>query len=268
MRPSNTRIDILSNENHSIQPKESAAKPTLCQIFLDRIYTEIDLFRKRSIIRIKMELKTFYLKDCNLSLIATGITATSLNEFRDMLYLVPDSSIYYHFWGNRLRLNFAHPEYHNDFSRWAHFDLHDEVLTERLAIVDPTDFLDTDSLRKKVIEVVEERIDEIEYTSWSRWGPRFHFLRSITIVYDMGLHAQVPSDLKSLVVKMPPTSIFYHFIDARRRTPKQTDDFSYWLTYFDGQFDPVIEKIKLIDPYFLSLSEIKQKLTQVFTECL
>jgi|SRR5579872_5637018 len=211
-----------------------------------------------------MASNLFCLKDCNLSLIATGIVAESLNEMRDQLYNIPDSSIYYHFWGGRLRISFVHPEYHNDFSAWAHFGLHDDILTERLAIIDPTEYAGIEPLRQKVIDVIEERMDEIETVTWSRKEHVFHFLRSILIVYDMELKTNIPSDLKVLIPKMTPTSIFYHFIDARRRTPEKLDDFSQWLSGFGTQFAELIEKIKGIDPYFLSLSEIRQKLTELF----
>ncbi len=210
----------------------------------------------------------FEVKDCNLSLIATGEIAESLLELKDLLYRIPAISLYYHFWGGRLRISFVHPEYHNDFARWAHLGLHDEILTERLTIIDPTEYPDYEELRKKVIDVVEERLDEVEYMLWSRKEYKFHFLRSIIIVYDMGITLSVPSDLKGVVPKMPFTSIFYHFIDARRRTPDGSDDFSIWLSGFGESFKDLVQKIKLIDPYFLSLSEIRQKLVELFNEHL
>ncbi len=211
---------------------------------------------------------SFEVKDCNLSLIATGEIAESLLELKDLLYRVPAISLYYHFWGGRLRISFVHPEYHNDFARWAHLGLHDEILSERLTIIDPTEYPDYEELRKKVIDVVEERLEEVEYMLWSRKEYKFHFLRSIIIVYDMGITLSVPSDLKGVVPKMPFTSIFYHFIDARRRTPDGSDDFSIWLAGFGESFKDLVQKIKLIDPYFLSLSEIRQKLVELFNEHL
>ena len=210
----------------------------------------------------------FCAKDCNLSIIATGRVASSLVELRDLLYQVPIGSLYYHFWGGSLRISFVHPEYHNDFCSWAHFGLHDDVLTERLSIIDPTEFEDLEALRKKVIDVIEDRLDEIEYYSWSREEHRFHFLRSITIVYDLNLKTTAPPDLKNFILKMPFTSIFYHFIDARRRTPNQSDDFSAWLSGFGTQFDELIKEIKKIDPFFLSLSEIRDRLTELFNQYL
>ena len=209
----------------------------------------------------------FHVKDCSLALIATGEAAASLVELRDQLYRIPTSSLYYHFWGGRLRLSFAHPEYHNDFSYWAHFSLHDEILTERLSIIDPTEYADLEELRKRVIDIIEERLEEIEYVVWTREN-KFHFLRSIIVVYDVGQKTMAPSELKGIIPKIPLTSIFYHFIDARRRTQEGSDDFSLWLSSFDRQFSELISKIKLIDPYFLSLSEIRQKLVELFNQYL
>ncbi len=210
----------------------------------------------------------FDVKDCNLSLRTTGAIAESLIEFKDLLCQIPASSLHYHFWGRRLRLSFVHPEYHNDFAEWAHFGLRDEILAERLTIIDPTEYSDIEELRKQVIDIVEERLEEVEYILWRRKEYKFHFLQSIIIVYNLGITTQTPSDLKSIVPKLSNTSIFYHFIDARRRTPNGIDDFSSWLLSFGDEFVELVKKIKLIDPYFLLLSEIKQKLVSLFNEHL
>ncbi|HLB52600.1 MAG TPA: DUF5752 family protein [Chlamydiales bacterium] len=210
----------------------------------------------------------FQLKDCNLALMATGISAESLQELRDRLYEVPIGSLYYHFWGGRLRVSFVHPEYHNDFAFWAHTALHDEILTERFSIIDPTEYGDLEDLRRRVIDVIEERLDESEFVAWSRKEQKFHFLRSITIVYDLELKTTTPIDLKQWVEKMTPTTIFYHFIDARRRTKEHFDDFSLWLSEFGDQYKELIGKIRKIDPYFLTLSEIRSKLNKLFEEHL
>lgn len=210
----------------------------------------------------------FEAKDCSLSLIATGEVAESLLQLKDLLYRVPANSLYYHFWGGRLRVSFVHPEYHNDFALWSHFGLHDEILTERLAIIDPTEYRDYEELRKKIIDVLEERLDELKYMLWSRDEYKFHFLRSAIIVYDIGIKVLQPPEFKNIISKLPLTSIFYHFIDARRRTLNGSDDFSFWLSGFNNQFIDLIQKIKQIDSYFLSLSEIKQKLTELFNEHL
>ncbi len=213
-----------------------------------------------------MAIEPFHVKDCNLALIATGEVAESLIELRDLLYRIPSSSLYYHFWGARLRTSFI--QYHNDFARWAHFGLNDDILTERLSIIDPTEYPDLEDLRIVVVDILEDRLEEVQLITWSRNESKFHFLRSIIIVYDSGYSISVPSDLKEIIPKFTPSSIFYHFIDAKRRTSDKSDDFSLWLSSFDQKFTELIKKIKLIDSYFLSLTEIKQQLADLFNQYL
>ena len=211
-----------------------------------------------------MSPNPFQVKDCNLSLIATGMVAESLIELRDLLKKVPSSSLYHHFWGRQLHTSFVHPEYHNDFAKWADVVLHDHVLKERLAMVDPTDYPDLEELRLRVIDIIEERLDEVQFFLWTSHDKEFHFLRSIIIIFDMGISVNRPSDFKKIIPRLPPTSIFYHFIDARRRTEKGSDDFTVWLSSFGDQYTEIIKKIQCIDPYFLSLTDIRQKLTELF----
>src|SRR5579885_2187450 len=204
-----------------------------------------------------------YAKDCTLAVMATGEAAESLIAMRDILHTVSLNSIYHHFWGGRIGYHHVHPEYLNDFAYWAHQHLHDEVLSERLSIIDPTDYRNLEDLRKVIIDIIEDRIEDLEFILWSRGVNPFHFAKSKTIVFDLGITASHPSELTEIIPKLPASSIFFHFIDARIRTENGLDDFSVWLTQFKGEFQTTIDKIRLIDPYFLSLSNIRQKLGEV-----
>lgn len=207
----------------------------------------------------------FFVKDCALAVLSTGESAASLNEFRDVLSKIAPSSLYFHFWGRHFRPSFDHPELHNDFARWSYLCLHDHILSERLGIVDPTDYQVIEELRSSVLEIVDQRLDEIDHLYWSTKQNRFHFLRAVTLVYGTNIVLNQPQELKSILPKMSKSSIFYHFLDARRRTPNQTDDFTFWLQE-KGIEGEIIDKIAHIDPYFLSLATQKQKLLEIFNE--
>jgi len=213
-------------------------------------------------------VQPFRIKDCNLSLMATGEIAESLSELRDVLQRIPSSSLYYHFWGSQLRVSFAHPEYHNDFARWAHTTLHDDILAEQLAIIDPTEFPEMEDLRRKLLDVIEDRIEQIDYPSWSGKEMKFHFLRSIIIVFNTNIEVAIPPDLKKVVPVLSSGSIFYHFIDARRRTSDRSDDFSLWLAGYDDQYKQLIKDIQGIDTYFLSLPEIRKAISERLNQYL
>jgi hypothetical protein len=206
----------------------------------------------------------FAVQDCALSAIATGKRAQNLRELRDNLVTIQPDSIYYHFWGGLLRPRFDDPEYHNDFAIWSRYALRDAVLAERLGIIDPTELLDLEALRQQVVEVVEERLDELEWVPWSKPDRQFHFVRSQIVVFDTHRRIEQPEELAEAIPLMSLGSIFLHFIDARRRTPGRIDDFSAWLDgCFHGHGD-LCQGLAKVDPFFSSLTELRKRLTEVF----
>ena len=157
---------------------------------------------------------------------------------------------------------FVHPQDHNDFASWVYHRLHDHVLAERLSIIDPMEFDGLEALRQELIETIEKRLDEYESIFWTKKEDRFHFISSIIIVFESSLSIAQPQDMPKIIPMLPPSSIFYHFIDARARTPEKTDDFSVWLKIFGSQYENLIEAIRAIDPYFLSLTQLRDELIE------
>jgi hypothetical protein len=204
-------------------------------------------------------------KDCALVTIATGIRAQNLRELRDKLETVHPSSIYYHFWGHRLAPSFDQPEFNNDFAAWARHGLHDYVLAERLAVVDPTDFATLEALRQELIEVIEERLYESTLVPWAKADQQFYFKRSKIVVFDTKQQIADPTLLPQMLPALSLSSIFYHFIDARRRAPEGIDDFSAWLDAYGEEYAVLRNEIASIDLYFSTMSEIREKLVQVCT---
>lgn len=207
----------------------------------------------------------FSVMSCALSIIATGERASSLIELRDKLMTTHVGCIYYHFWGAHLHSQFIYPEYHNDFAGWAHSSLHDDTLAERLSVIDPTEYNNLESLRLDLIEVVEYRLEEREIVPWTSREDQFHFIRSKIILFKTPHSILQPEELANIIPILSTSSIFYHFIDARRRTPEQLDDFSTWLSGFGNEYAELIHKIKGIDPYYLSLVELRQELSRIMT---
>lgn len=219
-----------------------------------------------------MENTKFYVKDCALATIATGIKAQNLSEFRDKLAVIHQGSIYYHFWRSLLHSTFEYRNYYNDFSYWAHYHLHDDFLAERLELVNPAEFASIEELRRGLLDIVDDRLDEQEMIPWARRGESFTFIRSKIVVFNTPYTLNVPHDMVNLISKLSRSSIFYHFIDARRRTPDSSDDFSNWLKSFGNEYENLITAFHQIDPYFIPLSDLQQKLlhsvTNFFLESL
>lgn len=211
-----------------------------------------------------MPQEPFQLKDCALIAIATGRRAQTLKELRDHVQLIPRSSIYHHFWGARLETRFEQPEYNNDFAAWVRHDLHDRALAERLSAVDPTDFPDLETVRQEIVDLIDERLDEtVPYL----WAPRpFEFMRSQLVVFTTPRECETAEELADVIPHISSGSVFYHFIDARRRREDGLDDFRGWLAGFGRRYATLWETLANVDPYFSTLSELRLELGRVFRE--
>ena len=207
--------------------------------------------------------RAFAVRDCALISIATGRKCHALGSFREHLRAVEVESVYHHFWGGLLLPRFEAREYYNDFADWARHGLHDTVLAERLAVIDPSEYADLEELRRELVDVVEERIDESERLSYVRSTHPFEFLRSQIVVFDTPRRLRTPEELLDVLAQLSPSSVFYHFIDARRRSPERCDDFSLWLEPFGPRVERLRRALGRIDPYFGTLPELRDRLARV-----
>lgn len=208
----------------------------------------------------------FLVKDCALATLATGIKARSLLQLRDKLVAIPISSIYLHFWGGRLRTTFEHRVYHNDFSFFAHHSLQDDILAERLELLNPHEFPNMEDLRLAILEILDDRIDESESFSITTEEREFYFMSSKIIIFNTQYQFLDPKELVVILPKLTRSSIFYHFIDSARRLVSHGDDFSTWLAEFGEEHLSLITSLKKIDPYFISLTDLHHKIINVVTE--
>jgi hypothetical protein len=210
------------------------------------------------------KVSPFVMKDCALIAIATNKRATTLKEFRDQIETLGHDSLYHHFWANLLLPRFEEREYLNDFAGWVRHSLHDAKLAEQMAVLDPTTFNDLEELRYHLLEYIDDRLDQNEYLQWAHASQRFDFIRSEIVVFDTHKQVATARELAELMPRMSVSSIFYHFIDARRRNEDRADDFRRWLAFFGETYLPLIALLSGIDPYFSSLVELRRQLADTF----
>ncbi|WP_018864378.1 DUF5752 family protein [Thioalkalivibrio sp. ARh3] len=206
----------------------------------------------------------FRFRDCALIPIASGRRASSLKELRDHLVQSGRDTLYYHFWGALLQPRFEEREYHNDFAAWVHHAVRDDVLAEQLAMVDPDEYDDVEELRLVILEYIDQRLEDTPFLEWIPATQVFEFIHAQIVVFDAGFEAGDYRDLAGHIPRMPLSSVFYHFVDARRRTPDRTDDFSAWLAGFDREHQELVDALADIDPYFNTLSELRDQLGALF----
>jgi len=87
-------------------------------------------------------------------------------------------------------------------------------------------------------------------------GDEFFFMEATTVVFDTGMRISIPVNSRAPSGAMTGGSVYFHFLEARRRPPFGKDDFTVWLLENDdGEKNrPYIEALARIDFYFTPLS--------------
>ena len=203
----------------------------------------------------------FNIKDCTLITRMAGVdSAFNLRELRERLLICPVECLFHHFSETVIRPTFDDYHFRNDFAIWAGRHLRDKVLAERLGILKPYSFKNFEELRNETIDILDERLSESHRNPWVPNGDDFRFMRAVTVVFETNMNLESPADLARLVPEMSLSSIYYHFVEARRRTENRLDDFSVWLDSFGDETKGIRDLLVEIDFYFMTLAEVKSAL--------
>jgi hypothetical protein len=210
-------------------------------------------------------MQEFAVKDCALLVRMSGLPpAMNLRELRERVAVADGNVLYHHFFETPLRHTFDDPFYRNDFAVWASLRLRDPALAERLGIIDPYAFESIEALRAATLEIVDDRLSETAVVPWAGPGEEFFFAEAITVVFDTGKKIRHPRELPEAIQRMTGGSIYFHFLEARRREPLGLDDFSAWFSESAEEFAAYRAALQAIDFYFSSLAEIRESLAQAF----
>jgi hypothetical protein len=202
----------------------------------------------------------FRFRDCSLTIVSLGRVARNLRELRAELAAVPVGSLQHHFYDAFLRPSFDDREYRNDFAAWSRRMLRDAPLAERLSVVDPLDCDDFEDVRDRLIEVVEERLAEDPRHADVPEGMEFRFLRSQLVYFDTGVRATTIRELFEMLPKTTTGSVFYHFVEARFRSPHKRDDYSAWLLGFGDEGRALADRLARVDFQLWSLPETRARI--------
>lgn len=206
-------------------------------------------------------MREFEIKDCALLVRMSGLPpAINLRELRERVAIAGESVLYHHYCETLLRHSFDDPFYRNDFAVWASLRLRDQTLAERLGIIDPYAFESIEALRAVTLDIIDDRLSEVTTVPWAAAGQEFFFIEALTVVFDTGERIAHPRELASAVRRMTGGSLYYHFLEARRREPRRVDDFTAWLGEEGQEFDGYRGALGSIDFYFRNLPQLRDSL--------
>jgi hypothetical protein len=210
-------------------------------------------------------IEPFAVFDCTLARMPIGRSCSNMRELLESIRTVPDMVIEHHMTRCALEDHFDLYEFPNDLARWCWDMLADHVLAEKLGLVDPFSHPSIDSLRAELVNLVEERVWELDRMPTCQPGLELHFVGSRLVAYDTGERLPTPASLFETLPRLSLRSFFYHVHNARRRTGGRTDDFSNWLEAY-GADPALVARLRGIDVYFLNLNQLRDQMVEAFQE--
>lgn len=192
----------------------------------------------------------------------TGRRARNLPELLEHLWAVAGSSVFYHTHHQFLSHHFERPSFHNDFSIWVSSALLEERLSERLAALNLLVYTSMRQIRDSIIAVIEQhlRLNRSPGRECVE-GQQFHFCESQSFIMPTGIVARDLPEFVADLSRISTISLFFHFLEARLRLERATNDFSHWLTE-RGEHD-LARAIDRLDPYSMTLEELRQEIIRL-----
>jgi len=206
-------------------------------------------------------VKSFDFRQCIYILKSTGKKARNLREFRDVISLLSDESIFHHIYQYFLKGHIL--EYTNDFAHWAGESLEERALSERLSSIDPYEFKDIGALRAELIKQIDSYLENFPVPREAMPGDEFYFNETVTFVFPAGIRAKNLAEFLMGIKYADAGSIYYHFYEARIRLG--VDDFSKWIEDVLGNQE-LSGKIRTIDPFMHNVEGIRGHIVELVEE--
>jgi hypothetical protein len=184
--------------------------------------------------------------------------ATDERELLDRLEDVPAGSVFYHTHGYFLRHRPITTAYGNDFAAWVAIHVRDQVLAERLAVINPFEFSTLEALREELLSAVHDHLMRLTVVPRVEFGEVFHFQQSHIVEVPLGPAAGTLAEFRQGVAEVDASAIYYHMVEARARLGRRSGDFAEWLRSSLGM-TALAERIERIDAYMTSLERVRAR---------
>jgi len=183
-------------------------------------------------------------------------------ELMEQLERVPLGSVYHHTHSVFLRHHQVTGAYPNDFANWVASQVRDQVLGERLAVVDPFAFGSLEALREEIVSIIDHHISTLHPVPRVVFGDPFFFVQSHMIEVPTGLEAATIEEFRQCLAEVDASSIYLHALESRVRRGRARGDFASWIAR-DLGLPALAEEIARINPYVGGLEEIRIRMLRL-----
>ena len=192
----------------------------------------------------------------------TGQAAHTLPELLSVLRVISGSCIFYHTHHLFLSHHFEKPVVYNDFANWVSEALREDSLSEKLAAIDLLSFTAIRQLRDAIVSMIDTHLKS-NGGRISQCPPsdEFHFCKSKSFIMPTGIVATDVADFFGKLQRVTNVSLYFHFLEARLRLERRTNDFSQWLRWRgEGR---LADEVDRLDPYVVTLDELRVQIMEL-----
>jgi hypothetical protein len=184
--------------------------------------------------------------------------ATDERELLERLEEVPAGSVFYHTHGYFLRHRPITTAYGNDFAAWVATQVRDQVLAERLAVVNPFEFTSLEHLREELASIIHDHLRRLSAVPRVEFGEPFYFQQSHIVEVPLGEGAATHAEFRAGLASVDASAIYFHMVEARARLGRRAGDFAEWLRN-SLAMPELAERIERIDTYMTSLERVRAR---------
>ena len=221
---------------------------------------------EKPVLRRKQQ-KPFYFNTSEHLLRIGRQKANTLCELLNALQTCPDDSIFQHTFRTLQEHHFIRQGFSNDFAHWTLFACNEPALAEQLASVDVREFTAIEGLRRRMVEILDEFLHAHNMSGSRPAHEPFYFCAADIVVLPTAFRADtLPSFLDGLN-QVTVHSIHHHFIEARLRLQRMSNDFSTWLEEELGLAEAA-DAIERIDIYANTMEGVRRQIARIVSQAM
>jgi hypothetical protein len=183
--------------------------------------------------------------------------ANNLAELAAELRTVSDASIFYHTFQSLEEHHYT--PFSSEFAQWVVAACNQYTLAEQMAALDVGRFVSIDQLRRELVAVIEEYLEQYPQARLARGFEPFYFCEEIEFTLPLETRATTLAELADGIRNLSLQSLHHHFINSRLRLRLRTNDFSHWIQRNFGLTD-LADRLNHVDFHTNTLDNLRDEL--------
>ncbi|HLZ42328.1 MAG TPA: DUF5752 family protein [Candidatus Sulfotelmatobacter sp.] len=193
--------------------------------------------------------------------------AGNLCELLSAIERCPDDSIFQHTFRTLQEHHFIRQGFSNDFAHWSLSACHEPALAEQLASLDVREFTAIEGLRRRMVEIIDSFLQSHPNSGNRPANEPFYFCASDLVVLPTKYAPDTLAGFLDAINQVSVHSIHHHFIEARLRLRRMSNDFSNWLEQEVG-LEQAADAIERLDIYTNTLEGVRLKIARIVSQTM